>query len=244
MTVKTAVILAGGSATRLGPLSEKIPKVLLPVEKTVFLELLLKFLLAQGVESLIFCLGKHALQVRTYLEGRSFSPSVKISYSIEDSPLGTGGALKLAEPKLPDEFFLLNGDTFYSGLDLEKFCEFHEAHRAAVSVALFHPQKELDFGNVLLNEKGQILSFSEKQTLSRSAWNSGGIYLIRKETLARVPEGVSSLERDIFPAWAIEGKLYGYCTHGNFYDIGTPERYQNFLDYYKMRVHGNEDLPG
>jgi NDP-sugar pyrophosphorylase family protein len=218
----TAIVLAGGLGTRLRAAVSDRPKVLAPAAGRPFLDYGLAYLAGQGLERVILSVGYLADQVKTFAgDGRRWG--LEIRYSIEDMPLGTGGALRLAARGLAGPFFALNGDTLFL-VDLGKLWEIHNAARAVATIALLQVAEGRARGCVALGEGGQILAFDEKPPAAGPALVNGGVYVLEPEAL-RDSEGARplSIEREIFPPLAAQGRLYGQVQTAYFADIGTPQ---------------------
>jgi NDP-sugar pyrophosphorylase family protein len=160
---------------------------------------------------------------------------VSVDYSVEQRVLGTGGALRQAEPFLAEEEFLtLNGDSLVD-FDLNAFVAFHKARRALATLVLVQapPSPSRRYGAVHLDDTGQILGFFERGDIERGrqgtdnvGWINGGVYLFRKEVLGFIPRATQlSLEEKIFPQ-LVGRDLYGFASAGYFIDIGVPEDYR------------------
>ena len=218
----TAVILAGGSGTRLRSVISDRPKVLAEVKGRPFLAYLLDWLAAARVRSAVFCTGYLADHVREAL-GAKHGP-MSLLYSEESTPLGTGGALRLALPMLDsDPVLVVNGDSF-CGLDLKDFLNWHDSQRAVATLVSVWMADAGRYGHVNIKGDGCVLGFNEKGCCSEG-WINAGIYLLSRSLLQDIPEGTAvSLEREMFPMWVGRG-LYGYRTNQPFLDIGTPESY-------------------
>lgn len=218
----TAVILAGGSGTRLRSVISDRPKVLAEVKGRPFLRYLLDWLAAASVRSAVFCTGYMADHVREAL-GAKYGP-MSLLYSDESTPLGTAGALRLALPMLDsDPVLVVNGDSF-CGLDLKDFLKWHDRQRAIATLVSVWMADAGRYGQVNIKGDGCVLGFSEKGSCSKG-WINAGIYLLSRSLLQDIPEGTAvSLEREMFPMWVGRG-LYGYRTNQPFLDIGTPESY-------------------
>jgi NDP-sugar pyrophosphorylase family protein len=224
-----AFILAGGLGTRLRPRFGDLPKPLAPLGGRPFLARQLEWLAAAGVREAVLCAGYGAAAVREAL-GDGAALGVTLAYSVEPEPLGTGGALQLAEPHVTGPCVVANGDTL-------ALCDPWELERArwesgAVgTVALFRVPDAAGRGRVETGAGGRIERFVEKDPAHRgAAWVNGGLYAFSPELwryLPRPPAGqpvqASSLERDVLPALAGAGLLLGREVEGEFFDIGTPE---------------------
>jgi NDP-sugar pyrophosphorylase family protein len=216
-----ALILVGGLGTRLRSVLPDRPKALAPVAGRPFLAFLLDQLQAAGVGRAVLCTGYQAHQVE-----ETFGPrygDLSVAYSREETPLGTGGALRLALPQLgADLALVLNGDS-YVDCPLAEFHAWHRAHGFAGSLLLTWVEDAARFGTVEADAAGRIQAFREKQGLSRPGWVNAGVYLLARRLLETLPAGRPvSLEREAFPAWLGEG-LGGYARRAAFLDVGTPE---------------------
>ncbi len=220
----TAVVLAGGSGTRLRAAVADRPKVLAEVSGRPFLAYLLDQLADAGVGRVVLCTGYMADQVEAVF-GSSFR-NLELVYSVEDSALGTGGALRLALPLLAcDPVLVCNGDSYFD-TDLVRFAESHVASGGSASMLLVSVADADRYGAVELTEDGLVTSFSEKGLRRGEGVINAGIYLLPCSLIASIPEGCPvSLEREIFPVLAGQG-LRGFTQNGAFIDIGIPSAYQ------------------
>jgi D-glycero-alpha-D-manno-heptose 1-phosphate guanylyltransferase len=225
-----AVILAGGLGTRLRPVFADRPKAMAPVLRRPFVTYLLDKLATAGLRRAVFLTGYRAEQIEQELGG-SYA-GMTLLYSREQTPLGTAGALRGALPHLTTRnILLLNGDS-YCHVDLTSFADFHSQHRAEISLVITAVPDSGHYGQVVLATDNRIVSFAEKfQTRVRDqlGWINAGIYLLRRSLVEEIPQGRAvSLERELLPTWIAgdQGKrVLGYCCHGPFLDIGTPESY-------------------
>lgn len=226
----TVAILAGGLGTRLRSVINDRPKVLAEIGGRPFLSFWLETLALQGFRDVVICAGYLAEQVEQCL-GDTFGP-LKLSYSIETQPLGTGGALRLAHPQFATEqVMILNGDSFCE-LDLAAFWKAHLERRLPASMVLRYEEDTRRYGRVTLATDGRLDNFLEKSDLLRPGWINAGIYLLPKEWIARVPPAQAvSLERDLLPRWVGEG-IYGFPSAGRFIDIGTPESFARASEFF------------
>ena len=217
-----AFVLAGGLGTRLRPRFGELPKGLAPLAGRPFLAHTLDWLAHGAVRDVVLCLGVGAEAIREALgDGSSFG--VRITYSIEDRPLGTGGALKLAARFVDGPTLVMNGDTLaaFDAWELERA---RWESGAAAAVALVHVEDARARGRVERDAEGWVTRFVEKDPdHTGPAWVSGGLYAFAREVWDRLPAGESSLERDLLPAIARERRLFGCAIQGAFHDIGTPE---------------------
>jgi NDP-sugar pyrophosphorylase family protein len=222
----SVAVLAGGLGTRLRPVVADLPKVLAPVAGRPFLCHLLDRLCRQGVREVVLLAGHRAGQVRAAL-GTSCE-GVRLAYSVEDRPLGTAGAVRLALPLLAAaRVLLVNGDS-YTEADLDAFRREHEARGAAASLVLCRSADPSRFGSVAVDDRGRVQRFAEKEARGppRAGWINAGVYLLCRDLIAELPAGRPlSLERDVLPAWVERRQVYGHRAEGRFLDIGTPESY-------------------
>lgn len=234
-----AVLLVGGLGTRLRPAVASQPKALATVGGRPFLELLVKQLTAQGIRELVMCTGYLADQIeQTFGDGSRFGAVIR--YSKEDIPIGTGGALKLAEIYLKgvSDFLVLNGDSFLE-LDFEDFQAFHRGKNAVATLAATEVANAGRYGTVQIGESGRIEAFREKTGEEKPGLVNAGVYLFARSVLTEIPEGPSSLEKDIFPRLLKQG-MFAWKQKGMFIDIGTPEDYERaktISDRLKQAAH-------
>lgn len=223
--IRQAIVLAGGRGTRLGLLTQHTPKPLLPVAGKPFLAYLLWLLAQQGVSELVLSVGYLSESIIHALgDGSQFG--VRIRYAVEETPLGTGGAVRFAASFLPfpdNAFFVLNGDTLLD-CNLQKLARLTLESDAAAGMALRQVEDVGRYGAVI-TENARVTVFSEKSANGAGMVN-GGVYALLPQALDALPEGASSIEQDLFPQLTTQGKLAGLRTSGFFLDIGLPETYQ------------------
>ncbi|MFH1802096.1 MAG: sugar phosphate nucleotidyltransferase [archaeon] len=220
-----AIILAGGFGTRLKSVSGDVPKPMVSIAGKPFLEHQIRFLKDQGITEVILAVHNKANQIKSYFrDGSNFN--VNITYSEEETPLGTAGAIKNAERYVDNTFLVLNGDS-YSQLDLKKLVDFHKSKRSNFTLALTTSSDPSHYGNVILNEN-RIMGFSEKKVVSNSLINSG-VYVFEPKIFDYIEPGKkTSIEGEVFPQLANEGTLWGFPFEGYFRDIGRPESLEQF----------------
>ena len=218
------LILAGGLGTRLRPRFGDLPKPLAPLGGRPFLARQLEWLAAAGVREAVLCTGHGADAVRAAL-GDGAQLGVRLHHSVEEEPLGTGGALQLAARHVTGPVLVANGDTL--ALCDPWALERARWERGALgAVALFRVTDAAGRGRVERDEHDRVTRFVEKDPAHTGpAWVNGGLYAFSIRVWDRLPAGPSSLERDVLPALAAEGRLTGLATAGEFYDIGTPEEW-------------------
>jgi D-glycero-D-manno-heptose 1,7-bisphosphate phosphatase len=238
--VKQAAILIGGKGTRLGDAVRTTPKPLLEVCGRPFVEHLMLNLRRFGFGNFILLAGYQADVVREkYGSGSTFAAQLRatITVVVEPSALGTGGALQFARPYLQSEFLLLNGDSIFdfNYLDLSNCGYSHEPDNWLCRVALLPVEHATRYGFVEL-EGAQVRAFREKPSTPESGLINSGVYWMKSALLDYIQDTPCSLEQQVFPQLAREGRLIGRSYHGFFIDIGIPE------DLQRARQHLTEEL--
>ncbi len=219
-----AVLLVGGLGTRLRTVVPSAPKAMAAVGGRPFLELLVLQLRVQGIRRLVMCTGYLADQIeQEFGDGKGWD--LEIEYSKESAPLGTAGAVKLAEHRLKDtgDFLVLNGDSFLEA-DFERLLRFHRGHGGLVTIAVVAVPNAQRYGSVQMGAEGRVTGFAEKAASSGPGLVNAGVYVFRQSIFGHIPEGPASLERDVFPRLLSQG-IFALEERGMFIDIGTPEDY-------------------
>ena len=222
-----AVILVGGEATRLCPLTCNTPKAMVPVLNTPFLEHVIHYLDYHQVRDIILAQSRLSQPIKGYLgDGSQFG--VRLNYSIEDAPLGTAGAIKNAEKYLDETFLVLNGDIF-TDLDITAMIDFHQERKAKATIALTPVDDPTSYGLIETNAQDRVTRFLEKPSWNQVTTNmiNAGTYVLDPEVLAQIPPQANfSFERELFPLLLEQGEpIYAYPSSAYWIDIGTPEKY-------------------
>jgi len=229
-----AVMLVGGLGTRLRSVVPSTPKVLASIGDKSFLDLLVRQLRSQGIKHLVMCTGYLADQVENrFGDGRKWG--VSIEYSREDMPLGTAGAVKLAQRYLLDtpEFVVLNGDS-YLEVDFQSLMALHgRQYGALATMAVLRVENASRYGTVHIDASGRVIGFAEKTGIEEPGLVNGGVYIFDRSVMQYIPEGVASLERDVFPRLLDQG-VYAQEQYGKFIDIGTPTDYARAQELLKL----------
>ncbi|MDA8720736.1 nucleotidyltransferase family protein [Nitrosopumilus sp.] len=190
-----AIILAGGRGKRLRPITDYVPKPLIPINNIPIIEWQIKYLKKFGISEVIICSGYKTEMIENYLKNKKLG--IKITFSIENKPLGTGGAIKKAAKKIKDKSFLvINGDII-TNIDLKKL------FKKDNSIAAI--QLRTKFG-ILQTVDDKIIKFDEKKEIS-DLWMNAGIYHLNKDTVKELPN-VGDIEKTLFPKFAKKEKLF------------------------------------
>lgn len=223
-----AIVLVGGKGTRLRSVISDLPKPMAPVNNKPFLEYLLSELNKQGVKKLILAVGYKADMIIEYF-GNKYKDT-EIEYSIEKTPLGTGGAIKKALEKISNEnAIIVNGDTF-SKVNLKKMLENHLEKQADLSIAT-KTMKEFDRYGQVLSENDRIVGFKEKQYCEEGNINIG-TYILRKKFFENIKTNETfSFENDIMEKYFDKMNFISYLSDSIFIDIGIPEDYARVDEY-------------
>src|SRR5437867_1356933 len=229
-----AFVLCGGHGTRLRPVLSDRPKSMALISGTPFLQLLLDRLRCQGVSDVILGTGYMAEKIESCF-GSGNDLGMRIRYSREDEPLGTGGALKLAEPLISDPVLVLNGDS-YVEWSLVPMLELFRAKDADIVVLLHAEADVARYGSVALGQDGRITQFLEKGVRGGPGLINAGVYLLRKQIVRDLPAGIAiSLERDLFPR-LLDRRVYGLVCSGLFIDFGIPDDFERAQTLLASRV--------
>ena len=222
-----AVILVGGEGTRLRPLTCNTTKAMVPVLNKPFLEHLLGYLRGHGITEIILAMSYLPDHIQNYF-GDGAEMSVRLSYLIEEEPLGTAGAVKNAEGYLDETFLMLNGDVF-TDLDITSMIDFHRERKAAATIAITPVDNPTAYGLIETGDGGRITRFLEKPSREEVTTNmiNAGIYILEPNILARIPPQKNvSIERETFQQLLAQGEpIYAYSSSAYWLDMGTPEKY-------------------
>jgi NDP-mannose synthase len=223
-----AVILAGGTGTRLRPYTTILPKPLVPVGERPILELIVRQLARCGFTRIDVSLGHLGELIRAYFAESKYAPDeVELSYVWEDEPLGTAGALKLAHP--PEESFLVMNGDIMTTLDYAALMRFHEEQGGALTIATHDKDVPLALG-VIEGDGGVVSGYVEKPTLHYEV--SMGIYVYSREAIDAVPPRRFDFP-DLVLALLADGKrVCKYEFRDRWYDIGTPGDLELAVDAY------------
>jgi len=234
------VLLVGGKGTRLYPLTYNLPKVMLPINKKPILEYLIEWGKNQGIEEIIICSGHlHKAIEKHFGDGSKFN--IKINYSIEKEPLGTGGPLKLAEKLIGKrDFFLLNGDILCN-INLKKALEFHESKNSLVTIITQKSTHPMESDLIETDENNKVIKIwtkPHKETPPTKISNAGA-YIVNSKIIENIPHKNISFEKEIIPQLQeTNEKIYAYYTEEFLEDMGDHKR----LEELKDRIKANNNM--
>ena len=219
-----ALILAGGKGQRLRPYTTVIPKPLMPVGEKPILELLLRQLKKAGVTEAVLAVN-HLRELIEAFFGDGRNLGLKVSYALEDHPLGTAGPIAGVLDELPDRFFVLNGDLLTT-LNFKGLWEAHEQTQAAATIAAHTREVKIDFGILERSENGVLSGYVEKPTLRYEV--SMGCYVLNREAVRpHCVEGRYLDMPDLMRLLVASGERVHCHNEPCFWlDIGRPEDYQ------------------
>lgn len=219
-----AVILAGGRGTRLGPITDGIPKPLVPIVGKPVLSHILSLLSRHGIREAALTLGYRAEDIREYLNENG-SEGIRLRLREEKKPLGTAGALRELAGYLSDPFLVISGDAM-TDFDLTAALAFHAEKGGVGTILTSESNAPHEFGVIERDESGKIVRFVEKPPRGTysSAEINAGIYILNKSVLSLIErDKETDFSRDLFPA--LLGSLYACRLPGYWCDIGQPESY-------------------
>ncbi|HTU69193.1 MAG TPA: mannose-1-phosphate guanyltransferase [Candidatus Baltobacteraceae bacterium] len=224
-----AVVMAGGEGSRLRPLTSRRPKPLAPIANKPVMHHIIELLARHGITEIVATLHYLADEIETYF-GDGSSLGVSIQYVVEDTPLGTAGAVKMAEAKLRDETFVIISGDAMTDVDLTALIEAHKRANNAATIALWRVTDPLEFGVVIAEDDGRITRFMEKPSWGEvfSDTINTGIYVLEPEIFGYMEPGRNyDFSKDIFPLLLRDGKrLGGHVISDYWADVGNLQQYQ------------------
>lgn len=228
-----AVILAGGFGTRLQKVVHDVPKPMAPVAGKPFLSYLLDQLDRQGCTHAVLAVGYKREVIQNYF-GSGYK-RISLSYSVEDKPLLTGGALKKAlQMVTEDAVLVLNGDTFF-GVDFSKMMDFHYRTHSDATLAVKELRDFSRYGTVHFDDDYRITKFVEKKACPKGFIN-GGVYVLNRNLFCDIPQDKFMMEKDFLEKY-IDTKLFSaFPCDSYFIDIGIPEDYEKANKEFRKLV--------
>jgi len=236
----TAVILVGGEGTRLRPLTQRAPKPMLPLVDRPLLAYTFEHLRRHGVDRVVLSCGYLPTLIEQHFG--SETDGMELEYRLEDSPLGTGGAIAFGAEGIDEPFPAVNGDSL-RGADVAALLAFHRQRGAEATILLTPVADPSRYGLVRLTGEGRVHGFLEKPRPDEIDTDliNAGVYVLEPSVLELIEPGqMVSIERDVFPRLVERGSLYGLALPGYWLDVGTPESYlQAHRDVLERNVPSN-----
>ncbi len=234
------IIVAGGLATRMGQITEEIPKCLIDLNGKPLIQHQLEYFRDKGYKDIIFCVAHLAEKVKDYFrDGKEFG--LNISYVQEKEELmGTAGSVKLAEDIIDEDFIVYYGDNITS-MDFDRFIRFHKEKKTIATICIRPlPQGYKSSSLITLDEDKKIKLFLEKppiETIEKhkdeKRYINSGIYAFKKDIFKLIPENQKyDFAKQLFPS-LIEMGVYGYVTEEFFREVGRVEKYKALLEEFK-----------
>lgn len=225
-----AVILAGGLGTRMRPLTETLPKSLLPVHGRVFIDYQLDLLREGGITQVVICAGHLGELVAAHVgDGRRHG--IEVAYSFERGELlGTAGALKLAQPLLQDDFLITWGDSYVPVDHRAVFREHRKARGRKATMVVFENRGAWDSSNAEV-AGGRVIRYEKGSRDARLAWIDAGVSVLNRTVLEEVPASEPAALDGVVARLAAAGELGAYEASDRFYEVGSPCGYAAFLRF-------------
>lgn len=223
--LKEAIILAGGFGTRLQAVVNDVPKPMAPIIKEPFLNYIFAYLKFFNIEHVVLSTGYLSEKISEYYKNEY--KGIKISYTKEVNPLGTGGGIRLALEKcFTDTVLVLNGDSFFD-VNLISYYKQHSLLKSNCSLALRNVNNAARYGTIKLEDTFIIKAFKEKDSFELPGLINGGVYILNRELFLNETEAniAFSIEKDFFEKRINQITIFGFEYQGYFIDIGIPEDY-------------------
>ncbi len=240
-----AVVMAGGEGSRLRPLTIGRPKPMVPVLNQPVIGHIIDLLKKHGITDILITLQYRAEDIQEHFgDGRDYGCNIR--YSIEETPLGTAGSVKLAEDMLDDTFIVISGDAL-TDFDLTALINFHKEHGAIATLTLFRVPNPLEYGVVIVEEDGKVRQFQEKPSWGEvfSDTVNTGIYVLDPQVFKHFEKNVPfDFSQQLFPQLLEKGlPIYGYVAPGYWSDVGSiPDYMRSNADVLEGKV--KIDMPG
>jgi len=227
--ITSLVLLAGGLATRLQPVSYSIPKSLIDINGTPFIEYQLALLKKQGIIDIVICVGHLGEQVENLVgDGKRFGINVKYSYDGEKL-LGTAGAIKKALNLLPETFFVMYGDS-YLPIDFRQVSDFFEGKNRQALMTVVKNDNKWDKSNVIFSDD-KVIKYDKNNLISEMSFIDYGLGIMNKKCFNNVIDNEVSDLAGIYKNLAEQGELFGYDVKERFYEIGSFAGIEEFKNY-------------
>ena len=237
------VIMAGGRGTRIAEVNSEVPKPMIPIMEKPILEYEIDCLRKQGYTDIILVVGYLGQVVQDYFgDGSSFG--VSIEYVIEETPLGTAGALYLLKDKISEDFLLLNGDIIFD-VDIARFCQMHKK-QGGIATILTHPNNHpYDSGIIVADQEGKVLNWLHKEDERLWYQNrvNAGLHMLSPRIFEEFTELKKvDLDREVLKPLISRGELYVYDSPEYIKDMGTPDRFYAVIEDLKSGKVENKNL--
>ena len=237
-----ALFLAGGMGTRLKPLTDDLPKPMVPMMGKPLMERNMLKLQDCGIDEIVLSTSYKPQKIKEYF-GDGAKLGLKIHYVCEDIPLGTGGAIKNTQKFFDDTFIIFNADIL-SNINITDMLKFHKEKHASVTIAVTKVENPSHYGVIEYNEDLYAESFTEKPKPSeiKSNYINAGIYIFEPDVLKEIPGSkIVSIERETYPLLLTKGyPIAVYKSKEYWMDIGTIEKYRQA---HQDILNGNYPLP-
>jgi mannose-1-phosphate guanylyltransferase/phosphomannomutase len=222
-----AVVMAGGEGSRLRPLTVGRPKPMVPIVNKAVIAHIFDLLKHHGITEVIVTLRYMASAIQDFF-GDGSSIGLKITYSVEESPLGTAGSVKNAARYLDDTFVVISGDSL-TDFNLQEIVRVHKERGALASITLTHVPNPLEYGVIITDDDGHVMQFQEKPSWGEvmSDTVNTGLYVLEPAVLDLIPEdGPYDFSAELFPRMLADRQaLYGYVAEGYWCDVGNIDEY-------------------
>ena len=231
--LKEAIILAGGFGTRLQSVVSDVPKPMASINTIPFLNYIFDYLKFYNIKHVILSTGYLSEKISGYYK-EEFN-GIKISYTKEETPLGTGGGIRLAMLKcITKNVLVLNGDSFFD-VNLNTYYNQHIAFHSDCTLALRKVDNAARYGTIKLGDRNVIEKFKEKDTIEKEGLINGGVYILNRELFLSktIENSPFSIEKDFYETKINELTIFGFEYDGYFIDIGIPEDYTKAQDDFK-----------
>ena len=226
-TITKAFLLAAGLGTRLRPLTDHMPKCLVPINGKPLLEIWLNLCEQCGIQSVLINTHHLAPMVEAWAAAQTSRTKIKLTY--EESLLGSAGTVAANRDFIGNsrDFYIFYADNLMS-VDLEALASFHFRNDGILTLGLFHSSQPRQCGIVTLDSEQRVVTFEEKPAQPKSDLANAGVFIARRELFNYLPSGgFSDFGKNILPK--LVGRMRGYVLNGYLLDIGTPENYQRAL---------------
>lgn len=227
------VIIAGGLASRLRPITDNIPKSMVLVENRPFLEYQIELLKDNGISNIVLCVGHKGEIIQNYF-GNGSNYNIQISYSYEETLLGTGGALRNAIDLLEDRFVVLYGDTFLN-IDYIKIINYVKKIDCPALLAVYKNEGKYDTSNVIYSD-GKVVLYDKKKSNKEMQYIDSGLSILTKRIISQcIPKGIVHDLGDCYNELSNKNQLAGYKVTKRFYEIGSKSGLKEFKKYVKRK---------